>query len=86
MKELNQHLKQIDDRLQQLEKRIQSVSDNHDALLLVLAYLLDQLPDHAGALFLYNQMQELGGEHESHFLHEIYELLCLRVDAHEPPR
>lgn len=82
MKEINQHLNQLENRLQMLEQRIQSVADSHGAVLLVLAYLLDQMPDHAGVHFLYNQIRELDGQHESHLLHEIYDLLVRGWDRH----
>lgn len=84
MTELNQRLQQMEDRLLLLEGQIRVANEDFDALLLVLTYLLESLPDNEGILFLCQQIEQLGGALPvSHPLLELYESLCQRGDARE---
>ena len=84
MTELNRHLQEIEDRLLRLEANHRITTEDQDALIPVLVFLLEQLPDNEGTLFLCHQIEQLGGALPvSHPLLELYESLCQRGAARE---
>lgn len=62
MKEINRHLAEIEEKLLRLEVCLNQTNERHDALLVVLSWLLANHPGDEAMKFLCLQANELEGD------------------------